>query len=128
MVMNQSRSTMIDPPKHSCISVVGKDLMKRGCSVSTIRMNYSFHPITEAELKATILKSKPTSCSLDPLSTSLLLEFIDDLLPTLMNIINFSLSSGTFPLTFRSAEVKPLLKKALLDPDNLKKLLLSQII
>ena len=30
---------------------------------------HSFHPITEAELKATILKSKPTSCSLDPLPT-----------------------------------------------------------
>ncbi|WP_419649386.1 reverse transcriptase domain-containing protein, partial [Thiolapillus sp.] len=74
----------------------------------------------EAKLKATILKSKPTSCSLDPLPTSLLLEFIDDLLPTLTNIINFSLSSGTFPSTFRSAVVKPLLKKASLDPNNLK--------
>ena len=119
MVMNQSRSTMIDPLKHSSISVVSKDLMKRGCSVSTIRMNNSFHPITEAELKATISKSKPTSCSLDPLPASLL-EFIDDLLPTLTNIINFSLSSGTFPLTFRSAVVKPLPKKASLDPNNLK--------
>ncbi|WP_293650351.1 reverse transcriptase family protein [Thiolapillus sp.] len=66
------------------------------------------------------MKSKPTSCSLDPLPTSLLLEFIDDLLPTLTNIINFSLSSGTFPSTFRSAVVKPLLKKASLDPNNLK--------
>ena len=83
---------------------------------------HSFHPITEAELKATILKSKPTSCSLDPLPTSLLLEFIDELLPTFTNIINFSLSSGTFPSTFRSAVVKPLLKKASLDQNNLKKL------
>ena len=80
---------------------------------------YSFHPITEAELKATILKPKPTSCSLDPLPT-LLLECIDDLLPTLRNIINFSLSSGTFPSTFRSAVVKPLPKKASLDSNNLK--------
>ena len=40
---------------------------------------HSFQPLTEAELKATILKSKPTSCSLDLLPTSLLLEF-DDLL------------------------------------------------
>ena len=80
-----------------------------------------YHPITEAELKITILKSKPTSCSLDPLPTSLL-EFLDDLLPTLMNNMNSSLSSGAFPSTFRSAVVKPLLKKASLDPNNLKKL------
>ena len=65
------------------------------------------------------MKSKPTSCSLDLLPTSLLLEF-DDLLPTLTNIVNFSLSSGTFPSTFRSAVLKPLLKTAPLDPNNLK--------
>ena len=65
------------------------------------------------------MKSKPTSCSLDLLPTSLLLEF-DDLLPTLTNIINFSLSSGTFPSTFRSAVVKPLLNKTSLNPNNLK--------
>ena len=65
------------------------------------------------------MKSKPTSCSLDLLPTSLLLEF-DDLLPTLTNIINFSLSSGTFPSTFRSAVLKPLLKTAPLDPNNSK--------
>ena len=65
------------------------------------------------------MKSKPTSCSLDLLPTSLLLEF-DDLLPTLTNIINFSLSSGTFPSTFRSAVVKPLLNKTSLNPTNLK--------
>ena len=58
--------------------------------------------------------------SIDPLPTSLLLEFIDDLLPTLTNITNFSLSSSTFPSIFRSAVVKPLPKKASLDPNNLK--------
>ena len=44
----------------------------------------------------------------------------DDLLPILTNIINFSVSSYTFPSTFRSAVVKPLLKRASLDPDKLK--------
>ena len=66
------------------------------------------------------MKSKPTSCSLNPLPSSLLLEFVDDLLPTLSNVVNFSLSSGTFPSTFRSAVVKPLAQKASLDPDILK--------
>lgn len=41
---------------------------------------YSFHLITDTELKATILKSKPTSCSLYLLPTSLFLEFLDHLL------------------------------------------------
>ena len=78
---------------------------------TVVSMLSSLHPITEAELRATILKSKPTSCSLDHLPISLLLKFLDDLLPTLMDIINSSLLSGTFPLTFRTAVVKPLLKK-----------------
>ena len=67
-----------------------------------------------------LLKSKPTSCLLDAIPTSLLLKCIDDLLPTLTNIISFSSSSGTFSLTFRSAAVKPLLKKASLDANKLK--------
>ena len=79
----------------------------------------SLHPITEVELKAKIVKSKPTSCSLDHLPTSLL-KFLDDLLLTLTNIINSSLLSGTFPSTFTTAVVKPLLKKASLDSNNLK--------
>ena len=111
------------------VQSIHADLDQQSLSLTSCRLtdqqaasNFnSFHPITEAELKATISKSKPTSCSLDPLPTSLL-EFIDDLLPTLTNIINFSLSSGTFPSTFRSAVDKPLLKKASLDPDNLKNL------
>ena len=94
------------------------------CRLTDQQVDSSFHsflPITEAELKVTILKSKPTACSMDPLATSLL-EFLDDVLPTLTNIISFSLSSVTFTLTFRSSVVKPLLKKASLDPNNLKKI------
>ena len=102
---------------------VSESRILRKCGTSagvftTPHIFYSFHSVTEAKLKATILKSKPTSCSLDPVLTSLLLEFIDDLLPTLTYIINFSLSSGTFPSTFRSAVDKLLLKKASLDSNN----------
>ena len=80
----------------------------------------AFHPVTESELKKTILKSKPTSCPLDPMPTSLLIEFLDDLLPTLTNIVNSSLLSGSFPSTFKTAVVKPLLKKSSLDQNVLK--------
>ena len=79
-----------------------------------------FSPVTESELKTIILKSKPTSCSLDPIPTPLFLQFLDDLLPTLTVIINSSLSSGIFPSSLKTAVVKPLLKKQSLDPNNLK--------
>ena len=75
--------------------------------------------MTEAWPKAKVLKSKPTSCPLDPQPTSLL-EFLEDLLPTLTDVINFPLSCGTFPLTLRSAVLKRVLKKASLDPNDLK--------
>ena len=47
-------------------------------------------------------------------------ENMHTLLPTLTNIINESLSSGMVPTSFKTATVKPLLKKPTLDPNNLK--------
>ena len=45
---------------------------------------------------------------------------IDHLLPTITNIFNQSLSDGSVPDDFKLAQVKPLLKKATLDPNELK--------
>ena len=67
-----------------------------------------------------ILKSKPTTCSVDPIPTSLFLDCFDDILPTLTQIVNDSLSSGSFPSVFKLAVVKPLFKKPTLDHNNLK--------
>ena len=47
--------------------------------------------------------------------------FSDDLLPHLTIIINDSLHSGLFPSAFKSAIVKPLLKKTTLNPKFMKK-------
>jgi hypothetical protein len=80
----------------------------------------SFQPITESDLKLIIQKSKPTTCSLDPVPTPLLLENLDLILPTLTQIVNDSLLSGVFPFLFKTAIVKPLLKKPSLDQNNLK--------
>ena len=80
----------------------------------------SFNPISQEELKKMILSSKPTTCPLDPIPTSLLFDCIDILLPTLQRIINDSLSSGIVPSIFKSAIVKPLLKKPSLDANSLK--------
>ena len=48
------------------------------------------------------------SCDLDPIPTSLLLDVV---LPSMNDIINDSLVSGVFPTFYKSAIVKPLLKK-----------------
>jgi hypothetical protein len=80
----------------------------------------SFQPVSEEEVKSIVLKSKPTTCSLDPIPTNLLFECIDIVLPSLTKIINDSLISGNFPNSFKTAVVKPLLKKISLDSNNLK--------
>ena len=80
----------------------------------------SFHHVSEDIVRRTILHATPTTCDLDPLPTPLLIECLDVLLPTITSLINHSLSSGTFPSIFKSALVKPLLKKPSLNPNDLK--------
>ena len=48
------------------------------------------------------------------------MECLDTFLPSLTGLINSSLSSGVFPEVFKTALVKPLLKKKFLDQNNLK--------
>ena len=50
--------------------------------------------------------------------TPLLLECLDSLLPCITAVFNNSLVSGVFPSVYKSALVKPLLKKMSLDPDD----------
>ena len=80
----------------------------------------AFHQVSQEEIKKIILQSKPTTCPLDPIPTPLLVEFLDQLLPTITHIINSSILSGSFPDSFKTAVVKPLLKKSTLDHDILK--------
>ncbi|KAK7101509.1 hypothetical protein V1264_019884 [Littorina saxatilis] len=60
------------------------------------------------------------TCELDPLPASILTHCLDTLLPHFTSVINASLSSGSFPAIFKSAILRPLLKKPSLDPENLK--------
>jgi len=56
---------------------------------------------------------------LDTIPTYLLKQCLSALLPTLTNIINLSLASGTFPDQFKSCSVIPLLKHYNLDKEDL---------
>ena len=79
------------------VESIRADLDQQSLSLTRCRLTdqhvdsnfHSIYPVTEAVLKATLLKSKPTSRSLNHLPTPLL-EFMNDLLPTLSNFISFS--------------------------------------
>ena len=58
----------------------------------------------------------PKTCELDAIPTSLFFECLDAILPTLTIVVHHSLLTGEFPLIFKTAIVKPLLKKTSLDP------------
>ena len=71
-----------------------------------------FRPVTEDFVRRTILSSPYA------FPTPLLLECLDSFLPCITAVFNNSLVSGVFPSVYKSALVKPLLKKMSLDPDD----------
>jgi len=75
--------------------------------------------VSEDEVSIIISHSSNSFSDLDPIPTSLLKPCLSTLLPTLTNIINLSLVSGTFPDQFKSCSVIPLLKKYNLDQEDL---------
>ena len=79
-----------------------------------------FRSVSVDEVRNILKRTTVKTCELDPLPLPLLTSCLDDLLPYFTTIINDSLQSGCFPSQFKSAIVKPLLKKQNLDPDNLK--------
>jgi hypothetical protein len=71
-------------------------------------------------IKKTIMSRPSKSCALDPLPTSILKNCIDELLPTITNIVNTSIQSATVPSCFKNARITPVLKKDNLDSNALK--------
>ena len=57
----------------------------------------SFNPVTEHEVRKTILSSTDSSCSLDLIPTKLLKSCINAFVPPITHLINLSLSEGVFP-------------------------------
>ena len=72
-------------------------------------------PATQDEVHDNIIKSPSKSCELDPLPTYLLEEVLEYLLPLITAIINKSLVDSKVPLSFKKANIRPLLKKPNLD-------------
>ena len=58
------------------------------------------------------MSSSTSSCELDPISTKLLKDNIDTLLPGITSIVNISLQNGYFSNKLKEAVIRPLLKKS----------------
>ena len=71
----------------------------------------AFTPLNLDSTKKAILSAATKSCDLDPIPTTLVKEHVDTLATVIQAIINKSLQSGKMPLEFKTAIVKPLLKK-----------------
>ena len=69
-----------------------------------------FTPLTDDEVYNLIHRSSGKSCELDPIPGSLLKSTVLTLVLLIGNIIK-SLSTGIFPIMWKKAVVKPLLKK-----------------
>ncbi len=80
----------------------------------------SFTPATVSEITEIVTKSSKATCSLDPVPTALLRDLLPVLAPVITDIVNESLSTGTFPSELKAAIVHPLIKKFGLDPEVLK--------
>jgi hypothetical protein len=78
-----------------------------------------FKPLTLPQLEETLQHITLKTCDLDPLPTQLYKSCLSNLLPSILEIINTSLQTGIFPDTFKTAIVKPLLKKTSLEPNVL---------
>jgi hypothetical protein len=79
-----------------------------------------FQPVSEDQLRKIISKANATSSDVDPVPTKIVLACLDILLPVLVKIVNSSLQSASVPVTFKTAVIKPLIKKSSLDPNVCK--------
>ena len=79
-----------------------------------------FQPVSSEYVKKMCLKCAPKSCELDMIPTELLFQCIDEVVPSLTYVINSSITTGCVPDIFKSAIVRPLIKKPSLDKNVLK--------
>jgi len=80
----------------------------------------SFNPTSADEMDKLIMRAPNKQCGLDPVPTWLIKKFHHIMGPIFSLLVNASLSQGIFPRDHKSALVRPLIKKATLDPTDLK--------
>ncbi|KAK6181912.1 hypothetical protein SNE40_009690 [Patella caerulea] len=80
----------------------------------------TFNPVSLVNIEKIIRNAPTKSCDLDAIPTWLLKICLPHLLQLLFTLINDCISSSQFPTAFKTAHVRPLLKKLNLDPDCLR--------
>ncbi len=101
-------------------TLVTETVRNNVCGQTTVNGLHNFTLATEDEIKQMIMNSSPSTCDLDPMPTWLLKSCCSAIVPTLTVIVNLSLANSEVPTSLKNALVRPLLKKANLDKDNLK--------
>ena len=81
---------------------------KRNSTITPLKI---FEPTTADEVTTIIKGMKTKSCELDFLPTSLLKKALPYVINTITNIMNVSLEQGVFPDSWKTAIIRPLLKK-----------------
>ena len=78
----------------------------------------AFSPVSDEDLLKMIREMNRKHCQLDPMPTSLIMECLQELLPSISKIVNDSLLTGIFPQSFKEAIIRPSFKGKELDPDR----------
>ena len=87
-----------------------------------------FSPLSEEEVQQLVNQSASKSSPSDPVPSWLIKRHISSLLPALTELINTSLTTRTFPASLSMAIITPVLKKPSLDRNDLKTIVLCQIV
>ena len=70
-----------------------------------------FQPITLQKAERLVLSAPSKTCALDPIPTQIVKSVVSTIGPVIQKIINLSLAQSVVPSEFKTAIVKPLLKK-----------------
>ena len=69
-------------------------------------------PLTDEEIGKEICSMNNKTCELDAIPTYLIKDILPAVLKTITQIVNMSLTTGTLPLDWETAIIRPLVKKA----------------
>ena len=86
----------------------------------TLAHEFTMTPVSCSTVKNTIQSVSTKTCSLDPLLTFVIKNYVDLLSPMIIYIVNQSLITGEFPSLLKLSHVRPRLKKNNFDKEILK--------
>ena len=78
----------------------------------------SFEKVSQLTVKECVLNSAPKSCELEHIPSKLLIECLDYIFHSLIDLFNSSLASDIFPQCSKSTLFTPILKKRYLDHND----------